>query len=159
MPLRGYMQLIHMFQYHNYSYDDIKRTYINLKLERLKYNNMFTLAERTTKDKIKELINNSAFTFEGVKLDDEDLKLRYDTMQSEFNIINPGEHEVYMFTGKDLVEAAEPEYTMRDYPEDVYLVSIPLDVFSDIGRLAMIKLIVGARWLDDIVQNASGYWD
>ena len=119
---------------------------------------MFTLAERTTKDKIKELINNSAFTFEGLKLVDGDLELMYDKIQSEFDIINPGEHEVYMFTGKDLVEAAEPENTMRDYLEDMYLVSIPLEVFSDIGKLAIAKLIIGARWLDDIVLNYSGYW-
>ena len=120
---------------------------------------MFTLAERTTKEKIKELINNSAFTFEGLKLVDGDLELMYNKIQSEFNIVNTGEHEVYMFTGKDLIEAAEPEYTMRDYPEDMYLVSIPLDVFTDIGKLSIAKLIIGARWLDDIVQNASGYWD
>lgn len=118
---------------------------------------MFTLAERTTKEKIKELINGSAFTFEGLKPEDGDLELMYNKIQSEFNIINPGEYEVYMFTGKDLVEAAEPEYTMRDYPEDMYLVSIPLEVFSDIGKLSIAKLIIGARWLDDIVQNASGY--
>ena len=39
------------------------------------------------------------------------------------------------------------------YPEDLTFVSIPLNMFKNIGKLAILKLQLGARWLDDIVDN------
>ena len=39
------------------------------------------------------------------------------------------------------------------YPEDLTFVSIPLSMFKNIRKLAMLKLQLGARWLDDIVDN------
>lgn len=39
------------------------------------------------------------------------------------------------------------------YPEDLIFVSIPLNMFKNMGKLAILKLRFGARWLDDIVDN------
>ena len=35
----------------------------------------------------------------------------------------------------------------------IIFVSIPLNMFKNIGKLAILKLQFGARWLDDIVDN------
>ena len=39
------------------------------------------------------------------------------------------------------------------YPEDLNFISIDLDNFKDMEKLATIKIKIGARWLDDIVDN------
>ena len=50
-------------------------------------------------------------------------------------------NQIYMLTGSNA------------YPEDLTFVSIPLNMFKNIGKLAILKLQFGARWLDDIVDN------
>ena len=50
-------------------------------------------------------------------------------------------NQIYMLTGSNA------------YPEDLTFVSIPLNMFKNIEKLAILKLQFGARWLDDIVDN------
>ena len=50
-------------------------------------------------------------------------------------------NQIYMLTGSNA------------YPEDLTFVSIPLNMFKNMEKLAILKLQFGARWLDDIVDN------
>ena len=51
-------------------------------------------------------------------------------------------NQIYQLTGSNA------------YPEDLTFVSIPLSMFNNnIGKLALVKFQLGARWLDDIVDN------
>lgn len=39
------------------------------------------------------------------------------------------------------------------YPDDLHILMIALDNWEGPGRLPMVKFQIGARWLDDIVDN------
>ena len=111
---------------------------------------MLEFKDVTTKDEIKELKENSAFTFEGIVVDSETLDQIYELLHNQFNVLSDKDIEIYKFSGFDLKEAF-PE--ISDYPNDIILVSIPLEAFVNVGRASIVKLQIGARWLDDIVDN------
>ena len=105
----------------------------------------------TTKEDIKELKENSAFTFENVYIGSETLDQIYELLHDQFNVLSDKDIEIYKFSGFDLKEAF-PEIS-DDYSDDIILVSIPLEAFVSIGGASMVKMQIGARWLDDIVDN------
>ena len=58
----------------------------------------------------------------------------------------------YTWTGKEFND----KYGLTGnnaYPEDLPFLSISLDNWSEMGNLPFWKMQVGARWLDDIVDN------
>lgn len=103
-------------------------------------------------EKIRELENDSAFTWVGLS----GLKNDKEVILDEFkkaDVLNDVEtFEFYIWKGK-LMNQIYQLTGSNAYPEDLTFVSIPLSMFKNIGKLAMLKLQLGARWLDDIVDN------
>lgn len=104
--------------------------------------------------KIRELENDSAFTWVGLS----GLKNDKEVILDEFkkaDVLNDIEtFEFYTWKGK-LMNQIYMLTGSNAYPEDLTFVSIPLNMFKNIGKLAILKLQLGARWLDDIVDNNS----
>ena len=103
-------------------------------------------------EKIRELENDSAFTWEGLS----GLKNDKGVILDEFkkaDVLNDVEtFEFYIWKGK-LMNQIYQLIGSNAYPEDLTFVSIPLNMFKNIRKLVILKLQLGARWLDDIVDN------
>lgn len=106
--------------------------------------------EEVGEDKIRELENKSAFTWEGAVTTDEALQKIVDDFKDKTPIELPV--HFYTWSGKLFNEI----YGLTDsnaYPDDLHFLSVDLDNWSEMGNLPMFKMKVGARWLDDIVDN------
>ena len=103
-------------------------------------------------EQFKELVDGSAFTWLGMTSGEDNLKAIESFFKEEGNVMDPNqEMEIHIWTGK---QGNEWMGLIKDpYPEDLTCISLPLDQFNNIGKLAMLKLQVGARWLDDIYDN------
>lgn len=102
-------------------------------------------------DKISELEKGSAFTWEGMAVDDENLNGIVDFFKKNTKGFKTPV-TMYNWTGNEFNE----KYGLTGsnaYPDDLNFLSIPLDAWSEMGNLPMVKFQVGARWLDDIVDN------
>ena len=109
----------------------------------------FQLVE-ADEEKIKDLENNSAFTWEGMAISDDNLQAIVDDLKVETKIKLP----VIFYTWKG--KLFNEMYGLTDknaYDDDLNFLSIDLDNWSEMGRLPFYKMQVGARWLDDIVDN------
>ena len=102
-------------------------------------------------DKIKELEDHSAFTWEGMDISDENLKAIVEYFKKNTPTLKL---PITFFTWKGKVFNDLYNLTgLNAYPEDLNFLSIDLDNWDSLGALPMIKFQVGARWLDDIVDN------
>ena len=100
----------------------------------------------------EKLYNNSAFTFEGLGFDDfDELKDQINECLEEENIGTVKSENFFTYSGKDMNDYYHLTGTNR-YPDTLTFVSFLLDDL-DIGKLAMFKLRIGARWFDDIVNS------
>lgn len=102
-------------------------------------------------NKISELENGSAFTWEGITTTDNDLKGITEFFKENTKGFKTPV-KMYTWSGKEFND----KYNLTGdnaYPDDLTFLSIPLDSWSEMGNLPMVKLQVGARWLDDIVDN------
>ena len=102
-------------------------------------------------DKISELEKGSAFTWEGMDISDKNLKDIIDFFTKNTQGFKTPV-TMYNWTGKEFNE----KYGLTGsnaYPDDLNFLSIPLDTWSEQGNLPIVKMQVGARWLDDIVDN------
>ena len=100
----------------------------------------------------EKLYNNSAFTFEGLGFDDfDELKDQINECLEEENIGTVKSENFFTYSGKDMNDYYHLTGTNR-YPDNLTFVSFLLDSL-DIGKLAMFKLRIGARWFDDIVNS------
>lgn len=102
-------------------------------------------------DKISELEKGSAFTWEGLNSDDNSLSQVVDFFTKESKGFKVP-CDIYWWSGKEF----DDKYGLTGdnrYPDNLTFVSIPLDMWSEMGNLPMLKFQVGARWLDDIVDN------
>ena len=107
------------------------------------------LADET---KIRELENGSAFTWVGLSGLKNDKEVILDCFKKA-DVLNDIEtFEFYIWKGK-LMNQIYMLTCSNAYPEDLTFVSIPLSMFKNIRKLAILKLQLGARWLDDIVDN------
>lgn len=102
--------------------------------------------------KIRELENGSAFTWEGLSGLENDKEAIYDCFKEDNVLDNVETFEFYTWKG-ELMNRIYQLTGSNAYPEDLTFVSIPLNMFKDIGKLAMLKLQYSARWLNDIVDN------
>ena len=109
--------------------------------------------------KIRELENGSAFTWEGLS----GLKNGKEAIVNFFkeeNVLDDVEtFEFYTWKG-ELMNQIYQLTGSNAYSEDLTFVSIPLNMFKlnmlkDIEKLALVKFQLGARWLNDIVDNNS----
>lgn len=101
-------------------------------------------------DKIEELANDSAFTWEGMDYSKENLQAIVDDFKKNTDIILPV--HFYVFDGRTMNRM----YNLTGdnaYPENLSFVSINLDNWASMEKLPMYKMQVGARWLDDIIEN------
>lgn len=123
------------------------------KLEEEKPNDSEYTLINADEDKIKELEADSAFTWEGMDTSDKNLQAIVDFFKKNTPTIKLPIN-FYTWKGKLFNEM----YSLTEsnaYPEDLNFLSIALDNWGDgsFGALPMIKFQVGARWLDDIVDN------
>lgn len=102
--------------------------------------------------KIRELENGSAFTWEGLSGLENDKETIVNCFKEEKVLADVETFEFYTWKG-ELMNQIYQLTGSNAYTEDLTFVSIPLNMFKNIGKLAMMKLQYGARWLDDIVDN------
>ena len=103
-----------------------------------------------SEDDIRQLCDNSAFTWEGFIADDEHFNKITDDLVEKTNINLPV--TFYIWKGKLFNEM----YGLTGdnaYQDDLTFAAISLDNWSTLGNLPIYKIDVGARWLDDIVDN------
>lgn len=101
-------------------------------------------------DEIKELANKSAFTWEGVDLSEENLLEIVKLLKEHTKIKLPV--NFFVFDGRTMNKTFG--LTEKNaYQDDLHFLSIDLDNWSEMGNLPIFKMQVGARWLDDIVDN------
>ena len=109
----------------------------------------FQLVE-ADKEQIEDLKNNSALTWEGMAIDDDNLQTIVDDLRQETGIKLPV--IFYTWNGKLFNEM----YGLTEdnaYPDDLNFLAIDLDNWENIGKLPVYKFQIRARWLDDIVDN------
>ena len=103
-----------------------------------------------TDDDLVNLEKGSAFTFEGLMSDDKNLNDLVDFFNEKTNVKIP--MKIYHATGEK-VNALYGLTGRNAYPDDLDIVLLPLDNWNELGNLPMIKIQIGARWFDDIVDN------
>ena len=103
----------------------------------------------STPETLEELYKNSAFTFEGLAREDFGELVNYlkDYYKPELTNV-----DVYNTSGK-LMNDYYHLTGSNAYQDDLNIVSLKLDIFNDIGKITILKLRLGARWFDDIVDN------
>lgn len=102
--------------------------------------------------KIRELKNGSAFTWEGLSGLENDKEAILDEFKNSNVLADVETFEFYTWKG-ELMNQIYRLTGLNAYPKDLIFVSIPLNMFKNIGELAVLKFMLGARWLDDIVDN------
>jgi hypothetical protein len=106
---------------------------------------LIRVPENKVSEKLDEFFARSAFTFEGIDITDKigNKKLERAIREAGYE---KEEIETWWFTGKDMNE----KYHLTDdnaYSDDLVFLVIP-DFYNP-----MFKLMVNARWFDDIVQS------
>jgi len=108
-----------------------------------------TKIQVTTKEQLDELYKESALTFEGVSVEDEDLKAIFDWIKQ----FTPMKNEtVYIISGKTMVD----NYSLTGsnaYRPEIHLVSIKLNDMENWQKIIIPRFSIGGRWFDDIVDN------
>ena len=104
-------------------------------------------------NKIKELERSSAFTWEGMTLDDENISEIAQVFCSQ-KLVRQDRQEMtgYTWTGR-LMNEMYGLTGENAYADDLPFLSFELDSFDGEGNLDVFKMYCGARWLDDIVRN------
>lgn len=104
-------------------------------------------------NKIKELERSSAFTWEGMTLDDENISEIAQVFCSQ-KLVRQDRQEMTGYTWSGAVMNEMYGLTGDNaYPDDLPFLSIDNDSFDGEGNLNVFKMSVGARWLDDIIRN------
>lgn len=99
---------------------------------------------------VRELAANSALTWEGMATSDDNLQAIVDDFKENTNIKLPV--HFYIFSGK-LMNEMYGLTQNNAYPDDLNFVAVDLDNWASMRKLPMYRLSIGARWLDDIVDN------
>lgn len=113
---------------------------------------MKTVLIKATEQDIEELRNKSAFTFIGAggNLNDWMIGINDILKQHLINQVS----RFYTWNGKlmnDMYELTQNNAYQDDLTFLAFdITEIPMD---QIGKLSMLKLAMGARWLDDIIDN------
>ena len=107
------------------------------------------MIEITTKEGIEQLRNQSAYTIVGAGGDLNEWVNGYQELLQKEEIGEP--EKWYKFKGKLLNDSYHLTGKNR-YPKDIIFLSFPLTGLN-VGKLAMFKLKMEDRWLDDIIDN------
>ena len=108
------------------------------------------LIKATEKD-IQKLYDGSAWTWEGMRTDDDNLNAIINFFKEEGCPLL--KEEFYIVTGKQMNEFCGGLTGDNEYPEDLTILCIELDNIKDVSKLYIKKFEVGARWFDDIVNG------
>lgn len=106
-----------------------------------------------TKEDLDYLYDQSALTFEGTVCDEDNL----DYIFNEFKEIDAGpkkDFKFYIIKGKLMNEKYQLTGDNR-YPNDLTILSIPLDYFENYSVLVTWRIQYDGRWFSDIVDNNS----
>ncbi len=106
--------------------------------------------EKIDNDKIKELADKSALTWEGAVITDEALQKIVDDFKDKTDINLPV--KFYTYTGRQMNDM----YGLTEknaYKDDLHFLSVDLDNWNNIDNLPMFKMKAKARWLDDIIDG------
>ena len=104
-------------------------------------------------NKIKELANHSAFTWEGMDLSDGNLT-EIAQVFCDQKLVKDGKEAIDAYTWSGAVMNALYGLTGENaYPDDLPFLSFDIDSFDGEGNLNVFKMSIGARWLDDIIRN------
>lgn len=113
---------------------------------------MKTVLIKATEQDIEELRNKSAFTFIGAGGDLNEWMVGVNDMLKQ-HLINQVS-KFYTWNGKLMNDMYGLTGT-NAYQDDITFLAFDItEIPTDqIGKLSMLKLAIGARWLDDIVNN------
>ena len=106
------------------------------------------LTDENYSSKLDELYNGSALTFEGVVPEEVPLWIGF---FKDFTNVNE-DVTAYLFSGKMMND----KYGLTGdnaYPDELNILSVPLDAFENAGKIALPRMQIGGRWFDDIVDN------
>ena len=105
------------------------------------------------KGKIEELADKSAFTWEGMTLDDENISevARIFVEEKLVSEDNAGITGYFWFGG--LMNDMYSLTGENRYPDDLPFLSFDNDSFDGTASLSAFRMMIGARWLDDIIRN------
>jgi len=99
-------------------------------------------------DKLDFLERNSALTFEGMIPEEAHLYVDFlrdftevDDSVDAYIIKGAAMNEKYGLIGKNA------------YPKNLNFLIVPLRAFKDVAKIALPRMQIGGRWLDDIVDN------
>lgn len=113
----------------------------------------YELIQAKTTD-ITQLAKDSAFTWEGMTTDSENLEAIAYAFESELKVASESAKKngihFYTWTGKKM----NNKYHLKGnnaYPDNLNFIAIPLSDLN--GKAPIVKNQVGARWLNDIVDN------
>ncbi|WP_295153494.1 hypothetical protein [uncultured Ruminococcus sp.] len=103
--------------------------------------------------RIKQLESESAFTWEGMTLDGENIDEIAKVFVSE-ELVLPETDEItgYVWYGSTMNSLYGLTGENR-YQDDLPFLSFDNKCFNGTGNLHVFKMEIGARWLDDIVMN------
>ena len=104
-------------------------------------------------NKIRELEGLSAFTWEGMTLDEKNLDDIFHVFKEE-NLIKENTQEIqgYFWFGKDM-NILYNLHGENKYSDDLSFLAFAPETFDGTANLNVFKIMSGARWLDDIVMN------
>ena len=103
--------------------------------------------ENREEEHLKEFENTSAFTFEGIDLSDKSNVVQFEQAARKAGFTE--KHMIgYWFKG-DVMNRVYRLSGTNAYPEDLTFLVIP-NLYNPI-----FKMMIGARWFDDIVHNNS----
>lgn len=108
----------------------------------------FDINECTTQSEIEGL--GSALTFEGFDLDGGDLEFLVNWLNDHGCELK--RQEVYLIKGATMNEIYGLTGNNR-YPDDLNIVSIPLDNITNLMNIITARFAIGGRWLDDVIEN------
>lgn len=108
--------------------------------------------EVTTVDELDELYDDSALTLMGLKTSDDSLG-EYVEWINENSEGFKGEPEFWVITGEMMNRTYHPDRFEDFYPNDLHIVCVKLNDLFGLGKLALKRFDIGARWFDDVVDN------
>lgn len=105
--------------------------------------------------KIRELERASAFTWEGMTLDQENIDAIADIFIDEQLVRKETDKIIgYIWYGHTM-NSLYDLHGDNQYQDDLPFLCFDNESFNGSGNLSVFKLLYGARWLDDIVRNNS----
>lgn len=111
--------------------------------------NKIIIKEVSNKEEIEELRKLSAFTIEGLLLNDENSEPLMDWLRENDALIEGEDVVAHVISGKLMSDSYDLSGKFR-YPDDVSIVS-----FTNIDKMKLItaRFGVNGKWLDDLIQN------